>query len=100
MTFPVVSADFDHRLLSGTPSGCDSFPRTSGGLRGLRPPATFLQPPRSAIRFRALPVVSADFDHRLLSGTPSGCDSFPRTSGGLRGLRPPATFLHPFRVRS
>lgn len=45
MTFPVVSADFDHWLLSCTPAGCDpinlALPVVSADSD---PPATFWQP--------------------------------------------------------
>src|SRR2546423_2235161 len=73
MTFPVVSADFDHRLLS-------------------------LQPLRGAIRFLGLPVFSADCDHReghTISSHPEGVqDPRPRYRTDIS----PKSW-HPFGVR-
>jgi len=67
MTFPVVSADSDHRLLS-------------------------LHPYRGAIMTNDFPVVSADSDHRLLSCNPFGVRSITQlhnlTGGESRGPGP------------
>ena len=75
------------------PEGCQ---KVAGGRSPRRPPENSLV--MTAPRRGAKRQVNVRDLYIEGSGTPPGCDLISRIPGGLRGLRPPATFLATLRV--